>query len=252
MSKFTKYAIGYGVISFIALLVFLGSSSGLLPIIVGSVLAIAPVPVYIWLILRTDPSPEPWKILVPCFIWGLAASAVLSLLFNTVAAGFVTATAGKVILAPLIEEFFKGLALIGLLLFAREYMNNLRDGMVYGSMVGLGFAMTENVLYYVQAFLSGGFVEAFKTFGLRALGGVYAHPVFTSLTALGLVLAMKQKNPTLQKLVGFGGFLIAVLMHMAWNASPLLGQKGFWLMWVVVYMPALLFLFNYKFKEKKL
>ena len=252
MSRFTKYAIGYGVISFLAMLVFLGFGSGLLPVIIGSVLSVAPVPLYIWLVLRTDPSPEPWKILLPCFIWGLAASAVLSLLFNTVAAGFFTPTVGKLVLAPLIEEFFKGLALIGMLLFARSYMNNLRDGMVYGSMVGLGFSMSENVLYYVQAFLSGGFLETFKTFGLRALGGVYAHPLFTSLTALGIVLSMRQKNPTLQKLVGFGGFFAAVLMHMVWNASPMLGQNGFWLMWVVIYMPALLFMFNYEFKEKKI
>lgn len=250
MKNTVIYSIIYGILSYIALLWFLGFGSGLLAIVIGGVLALLPVPVYIYFVLRTDPSPEPAKILIPCFVWGLSFSAVLALIFNNIAGGIMPEWAVASFFAPCIEEFFKGLSLLGVLLFARSYLNNIRDGVVYASMTGLGFAMAENAFYYVGAFLSGGLMEAIKTFGIRAIGGMYAHPVFTSLTAIGIVLATRQKNKWLQLVTGFGGFVLAVLMHMAWNSSSMLGDKGYWLMWAVLYLPVVIFITQYKFKEK--
>ena len=45
----------------------------------------------------------------------------------------------------------KGLVLLGLFKFRRTELDGLTDGIIYASMVGLGFAMSENVSYYLAA-----------------------------------------------------------------------------------------------------
>jgi RsiW-degrading membrane proteinase PrsW (M82 family) len=55
---------------------------------------------------------------------------------------------GYSISAPIVEEGIKAAVLFGLFLFFRREFNGVIDGIVYAGCVGLGFAMTENVLYY--------------------------------------------------------------------------------------------------------
>ena len=54
------------------------------------------------------------------------------------------------------------------------------DGIVYAAMVGLGFAFTENILYYGRTALEGG-VPLAATFFVRGVLSPFAHPVFTCL-----------------------------------------------------------------------
>src|SRR5207244_13125393 len=53
------------------------------------------------------------------------------------------------VVAPLCEEPSKGLLVF--LLLASRYFDNTTDGLIYGAAAGLGFGMTENFLYFVQA-----------------------------------------------------------------------------------------------------
>jgi len=246
--KLQSFGAMYGFFSFIAVIIFLGSASGWIPVLIGAGLALLPMPFYVYLVLRADPSREPITNLIMAFVWGMAAGAILSLIFNTVIGVFVGDLVGRMIIAPIIEEVFKGIGVFGIFFLAKSSIDNARDGIVYGSLTGLGFAMTENILYYLNAFVSGGMSGAWKVFALRAFGG-YAHAVFTSITAIGFVLASRQKNPIMQKVIGFGGLFLAIVMHIAWNSAAILGNGGFWLMWAVVYLPSMLFIFNYKFKE---
>ena len=74
--------------------------------------------------------------------------------------------------APLVEETLKGAVLIGLLWRRRAELDGPANGVIYAAMVGLGFAMIENVGYYVNALVSperGGIDLLGYTFVLRGV-----------------------------------------------------------------------------------
>ncbi|HET9927975.1 MAG TPA: PrsW family glutamic-type intramembrane protease, partial [Rubrobacter sp.] len=109
---------------------------------------------------------EPLRYVIPVFVWGFAVATTVSLVFNTLfqltlssvtsteTATFFTA----VVEAPVVEECSKGAAL--LLIFFIAYLARRRsglvefagvmDGIVYGSAVGFGFAIAEDLLYGAQ------------------------------------------------------------------------------------------------------
>ncbi|HEY7851279.1 MAG TPA: PrsW family glutamic-type intramembrane protease, partial [Ktedonobacterales bacterium] len=53
--------------------------------------------------------------------------------------------------AGVTEELAKGAGLVALLLVVRDEFDNVTDGVVYGALVGAGFAMVENIVYFAVA-----------------------------------------------------------------------------------------------------
>jgi len=96
---------------------------------------------------------------------------------------------GPVFSAPLVEESAKGLALLILFFWKKDEFDDVIDGIVYAAMVGLGFAMGENILYYGRELLAGGIVGSLSLFVLRGMLAPFSHPLFTSMTGIGLGLA---------------------------------------------------------------
>ncbi|MDN5898909.1 MAG: PrsW family intramembrane metalloprotease, partial [Brachybacterium sp.] len=106
---------------------------------------------------RWDPQPLP--LLIIAVFWGAAIAVGISYVLNTlngqlvfIATGSeeIANFAGLVISAPLVEETSKGLGLLLLMLLARRYFNGPLDGLIYGSLIGGGFAFTENIIYYTR------------------------------------------------------------------------------------------------------
>jgi RsiW-degrading membrane proteinase PrsW (M82 family) len=58
-----------------------------------------------------------------------------------------------VLVGPPVEEIVKGLALVLLIWLLRGEFNNMRDGIIYGALVGLGFNMMETA-FYVTMYVS--------------------------------------------------------------------------------------------------
>ena len=52
------------------------------------------------------------------------------------------------------EELSKGLAIFGMVVFLRREFDGVLDGIIYGVFVGIGFAATENVIYYLKNYQS--------------------------------------------------------------------------------------------------
>lgn len=243
----------YGVLAFAMIMKFLSSGLGLVLPLIGIAFAVAPVPVFLYLVLRRDEEPEPWSLMLPSFVWGATVALALALIFNNVATVVLPLTEDQVTVfaAPFVEEFLKALPLCVLVLFFRKYVNSVRDAIVYASLVGVGFAMTENVIYYMGAFAEGGWKLTLQTFVGRGLASFNAHAAFTSVTGVGLYLASRE-NIKSKALLVLGCFSIAVLFHMAWNASAVFGTQWFFMMWIVVYIPALLFIIYYRDNKKGL
>jgi protease PrsW len=192
-------------------------------------LAVLPAIVYITIAVWIDRyEPEPWWMAAGAFLWGASVATLVAGIVNSTGRDLVSADLGKdlgeaymgSISAPIIEELAKGAVLLFVYLRRRHELNGLLDGVVYASLVGLGFALTENVGYYANALQEGvgalGFV-----FVLRGIVTPFLHPLFTSMTGIGLVLALrarKRRTKIVAPIVGLG---LAMLLHSAWNTAPI-------------------------------
>jgi protein-S-isoprenylcysteine O-methyltransferase Ste14 len=132
-----------------------------------------------------------------------------------------------------VEEALKGAAVLVLYWRHRAELSGIIDGLVYSAMVGLGFAVTENVTYYLEA-LAGG-EEAFAaTVVGRGVLSPFAHPLFTAMFGMGLAVAAESARWRLAPPVL--GFADAVGLHALWNGASLAGG-AFVLVYLVVFVP---------------
>lgn len=229
----------------------IGYETGLVPLLAGMVAAAIPVPVYVTLVLWLDRyEPEPPWMLAAAFFWGALVAAFFAIVINSLGVAIVgalsnegTATSfGMMISAPLVEETAKALVLFGLFFWKRDEFDDVIDGVVYAAMVGLGFAMTENVKYYGVAVLEH---NAVGVFIVRGLFSPFAHPLFTGMTGVGLGLAAQSTNRLAKLVAPALGFALAVLLHAGWNASArltVLNDNGAYVLltYFLVMMPTFL------------
>jgi len=186
---------------------------------------------------------EPLRYVVPVFVWGFAVATTVSLVFNTLfqltlssvtsvkTASFFTAVA----VAPVVEECTKGLAL--LLIFFVAYLVRRRsgliefagvmDGIVYGSAVGFGFAIAEDLLYGLQ--------YGPETFLVRRIFGGFAHASFTSLTGIGIGLIPWVQSRVLKVALPLLGLSGAILLHATFNlTATVFGPVGYFVLFFVI------------------
>jgi protease PrsW len=186
---------------------------------------------------------EPLRYVVPVFVWGFAVATTISLVFNTIASVTFDAVVSRqvanlltaVFVAPVVEECAKGFAL--LIIFVIAYLASRRrrliefagamDGIVYGSAVGFGFAIAEDLLYYAQ--------YGAETFLVRRIFGGFAHAAFTSLTGIGIGLIPFVHGRMLRFIPPLIGLLGAILLHAAFNfTATVFGPVAYVFMFVVV------------------
>ncbi|HEY6497301.1 MAG TPA: PrsW family intramembrane metalloprotease [Trebonia sp.] len=210
---------------------------GAAPLAIALPLALLPVPLLVALVLWMDRlEPEPRGNLVFAFGWGAGIAALTALILNTADLEYVTmpalgATTGQYVAAtfgaPVVEETLKGLVIIGLLWRRRPEFDGPTDGVIYAGMVGLGFAMIENVGYYINAFITpehGGIALLGYTFVLRGLLSPLLHPIFTSMTGLGVAYSASRRHGA--KWAVALGLLGAMILHATWNGLSLYGTAG--------------------------
>ena len=206
------------------------------PFLVALPLALLPVPLLIALVLLVDQlEPEPPRNLVFCFAWGAGIAALLAGVLNTAGLVYVTQPAlgssngqfiSATIGAPVVEESLKGLVLVWLLWRRRQELDGPTDGIIYAAMVGLGFAMIENVGYYVSAMVRpevGGVPLLGVTFVFRGVLAPLAHPMFTAMTGIGAAYAATHRRGGWALAAGLAG---AMFLHGLWNGLTGLGLPG--------------------------
>src|SRR6185436_1417541 len=151
------------------------------------------------------------------------------------------------IVAPIIEEGLKGLAvLVVFLMFYKEF-DSILDGIVYAGITAMGFAAIENVLYiYRNGFQEAGWEGFWTLVFIRVFLVGWMHPFFTAFTGIGLAVARLSKN-TLVKIIAVpAGYTVAVMAHAFHNtfSSVIGGEGGFFLGLIADYLGfAIMFVF---------
>jgi RsiW-degrading membrane proteinase PrsW (M82 family) len=228
-------AIGVTALGGLIMVLILGKALGVAALVLAAVAALLPLPLLILCFVWLDRyEPEPWHYLAFAFGWGACVATAAAYFVNTLGDAVIKSIAGEdsklaaVIVAPPVEETFKAAPLFLLLIltyFGRRHIHGVVDGIVYAGMSAVGFAFTENILYfgsqYVEASNKGtnrdGLVALFWIFVLRGVFSPFAHPLFTCLTGIGVGLAVRSRNMAVRVLAPVGGLLLAMVLHGTWN-----------------------------------
>jgi len=166
--------------------------------------------VFIWIRNTEKYNRESWLSIIFTFLWGAAIATSASFLLETVVSDHITSLLIlSVVIAPIVEEISKPLALR----FVKKEINEIEDGLIYGAVIGLGFAATENLIYGVR-FWDQGLIVLFSLFYLRTVGSSLLHASATALTGYGYSSKLIHKRSFLSILPFF---LLAVVVHGLFN-----------------------------------
>ncbi len=185
-------------------------AAGILPMLV--------YPVALYFLDRYE--KEPLLLLVTVFLWGFIPAAVLSLISQLIIGlpllmldetGLLADQVMAVVVAPVSEECFKAIAVLAVYLIWRREFDGILDGVVYGGLVGFGFAAIENVLYFLEVDVA---VIVLRTvvFGLN-------HAFYTSLTGIGFGIARHSKKGFVRFFAPVAGLILAIAAHVVHNTT---------------------------------
>ncbi|MFS0852353.1 PrsW family intramembrane metalloprotease [Microbacterium sp. 179-I 3D4 NHS] len=216
----------FGFLGFLllALIGYFGWALGPSASVIGLLLALIPLTIVFLGVRMIDRwEPEPKSLVIFAIAWGAVAAVGLTLLSDlvlTLAVGLRDDAVSAVVQAPIVEEFWKGLGVFLVFLVARRAFDGPIDGVVYGALVGAGFAFTENIQYFAISLIEGGGGQLTVTFVVRALLSPFAHAMFTSLTGFAIGLAARRHASAGAALgAGLLGLIGAILLHALWNGS---------------------------------
>lgn len=181
--------------------------------------------IYVLAVLRIDRyEREPAALLTLGFLWGAVPAIAISLILERRLAklSWMPWTAGNqplstMLVAPIVEEIVKGIALLAIFRLAHHEFDDILDGVIYGSVVGFGFGMTENVVYFWAAQSSGQIGHWLQVVMGRTLAFGFNHAMFTSFTGIGLGLARYQQNGRQRRLTVAASLTMAIVVHALHN-----------------------------------
>lgn len=172
------------------------------------IISIVPVLLYFAIIKGLDGfSLVKWDRVAECLVWGMLSCLMGLLLGNVVSQSFQDK------LFPLVEELVKCLPLIIGIVRGREAF--LTESVIYGSAIGAGFALLENVLYvYMLTDFSLGdaIIRGFGT----ALLHVGCSALFASVAVLMQRVAF-QKKKGVKLAAATVSVLPSFIIHFAYN-----------------------------------
>jgi RsiW-degrading membrane proteinase PrsW (M82 family) len=123
------------------------------------------------------------------------------------------------LVAPLVEEALKGIAVLYIAVRYRLEFDNVLDGIIYGAMVGFGFAMTGNTLSYLGAFLLRGFGGLSSTIFVQGVVYGLNHALYSALVGAGLGYARLARQRWQRWSIPLTAFVLAVLSHALHNLA---------------------------------
>jgi RsiW-degrading membrane proteinase PrsW (M82 family) len=202
--------------------------------------------VFVWFLDRFEKDPI-W-LLALVFLWGAVPSIIIAGTLNTVFGlslhvmfdPFVASALTASFVAPPVEETAKALALLLVFLTLRHRFTDVLAGIVFGAIVGAGFAWVEDITYILTAFEQGGMEMMAGVFILRVFVFGLNHAFFTALTGLGFGLARQMRGCFSGGLAVLFFFALAMGAHFLHNfLASFFGDQGavisFFIHWTGVF-----------------
>ncbi|MDO4888589.1 MAG: PrsW family glutamic-type intramembrane protease [Actinomycetaceae bacterium] len=193
----------------------------------------------VWVIDRWEREPIPLYLIA--LGWGAGISIVMALYGNqwwdAMAQNVANTREEYQVLtiavgAGVVEEGAKALGLLLIFFLFFKYVNGPIDGIVLGLLIGVGFAFTENILYFAQASGLENLAEqgynvpegqsVGSYFLNRAILTPFVHPLATALTGLFMGIASTRRNPRILVFpLGLLGYLLGATLHGLHNFSSI-------------------------------
>ena len=188
--------------------------------------------ILIWFLDRFE--KEPVWLLGLVFLWGAVPAVIISvvveLIFRIPLPYLLDAWTADVfmssIVAPIVEESAKAIALLFVFFALRHHFDDILDGIIYGAVVGAGFAWVEDIFYLFGAASEGGVEAMGFVFVLRVFVFGLNHAFFTALTGLGFGIAKVVRSCWLGGLAVLFFFGAAVGAHFLHNALVSVGGEA--------------------------
>jgi RsiW-degrading membrane proteinase PrsW (M82 family) len=197
-----------------------------------AVIVSIPAVLFVWYLDRRE--HESPLLLVGAAVWGAGVSSGLSLLFGTAlyeyllrfakqsggtVFGFSAETVSTVVATPIVEELVKGLAILLLFWVLRADFDDLRDGLLYGAMVGLGYNAAQYAIFLLEGYVSTGTPPYLSLGALQFVFlGVNGHFIYSALFGAGFGLARQAHDSRLRTLAPLGGIGLAILANVLANS----------------------------------
>lgn len=179
-------------------------------------------PAFVWIIYfyyKDRFQPEPWRNLGLTYLLGLVTALACvyffkllpylgipedpSALMETHGWPFFIYSIG---ITGIVEEFFKFLPFLLIVLRLKDFDEKI-DGIVYASVIALGFASYENARYLI-------YMEGFELFG-RAIASPLTHTIFSSIWGYTVGVAHMRGKSILPAAIK--GLVLAAAVHGSFN-----------------------------------
>lgn len=164
-----------------------------------------------------------WKIFIGAFASGFFISTYLASYGNVALDSFWTGLLPKAVVeqwsdalsAPIAEEFIKALICVLFLYIMKEM--KLKNFLIAGIGVGLGFQVLEDISYIIPEGMSDDIINEIIPSALYRISiFVASHWAYTAVVSIGVYLVYKQRK----KIRGYVYLFSPVVLHFIWN-SPL-------------------------------
>jgi len=206
-----------------------------------ALLAALPAIAVLWYLDRRE--RESIWVFVGLLLWGAWIAAAYALLLNTSgglalvqamnddaaikaeieSVGADVVEVGSILvawlIAPPVEEIMKGLAILLIFLLLRPEFDGVRDGIIYGALVGLGFNVMETAQYIIAGYAEAGYAPYMEQIVTRFVFlGLDGHSLYSALFGAGLGLAMQTRWLWLKIIAPAGGLMLGILAHFVNNS----------------------------------
>ncbi len=115
-----------------------------------------------------------------------------------------------VFILPVLEETVKTFLLIKLLKHFK--FKTVTEGFIYGAILGLGFAISENIYFAYIDLTDFGVEMAISTTIVRTLILLIGHPLYSGIIGSSISVAARSEGYS-----AWNQIIKMVLLHMAWN-----------------------------------
>jgi len=151
-------------------------------------------------------------------IFGCGVSVLLAIFLYELIPG----SSDSNFVVALIEEGSKALVLLPLIRL--RYINSWTDGLVFGSMAGLGFSITEDFMYALSS------ESPLETLIGREIYSIFGHSVFSAFLFAAICAAYLDSR----KRVFLVMFTLAIGTHWSWNSGAGQIEGGQFIVYAVI------------------